>query len=103
MTAQKGITMKFGWLNKEIKFWCDNLNTSITTILIGFTVATLVPITITLESFADLVIYIGALIVLWGARSGMIIMDKKPKTISFRKMLILVVPCILFLFLLIIF
>lgn len=95
--------MKFGWLNKKVKFWSTDLSIATSISLIGAMVATLVSSTKVLEGFIGWGTYIGVLAILWGARSGAVILGKKSNMISVGRLCLLVLPCVLLMVLLIIF
>ena len=97
-----GVIVKLD-LEKKFKFWSDDFNVATGAALIGLVIASAASTTEFLKRFMGLGIYIGCLIVIWGALSGAKIMDSKPNTISFGKMLVLSSPCILFMILIIIF
>lgn len=94
--------MKFDY-SKKVKFWSDDLNVATGVALIGFVITMIVSSTKFLKDFVGLGTYIACLIVLWGALSGFKIMAGKPNTIALGKMIFLIIPCILFMIVIIIF
>lgn len=83
------------WSERTVRFWWGDVQTSVAVSLIGFVVAFVSSARIP-QPFGGLLLYLGMLLTLWGARSAVIAFNKEPNTLPLKKVVILLTLFTLF-------